>query len=103
MCWKKLRRKFDWFPRMAFCNFAAAMGKEKTPEKAHLFEGGAFTKTNYLLFGLGLALIGIGYIVMYSGTVNSFRSLTLAPTMLFLGYVVVIPAALIYRERSVSE
>lgn len=79
------------------------MSKEKTPEKAHLFEGWAFTRINYLLFGIGLALILAGYLVMYSGTVNSFRSLTLAPIMLFLGYVVVIPAALIYRDRASSE
>ncbi|MBT3216902.1 MAG: hypothetical protein HOD97_05960 [Candidatus Marinimicrobia bacterium] len=75
------------------------MGKENPQDKTHLFDGWAFTKPNYLLFGLGLMLVAGGYLVMYSGTVNSFRSLSLAPVMLFLGYVVVIPAALIYRDK----
>ena len=29
---------------------------------------------------------------MATGTVNSFQSLTLAPIMLFLGYIIIIPA-----------
>jgi hypothetical protein len=36
---------------------------------------------------------------MATGTVNSFQSLTLAPIMLFLGYIIFIPASLIYREK----
>jgi hypothetical protein len=88
-----------WFRGMPCLNFSAAMSKENSQDKAHLFEGWAFTKINYLIFGFGLALIGGGYLVMYSGTVNSFRSLSLAPVMLFLGYAVVIPAALIYRDK----
>ncbi len=91
------------FPGISLSNFAAAMSKEKAQEKAHLFEGWAFTKTNYIIFGIGLALIAGGYVVMYTGTVNSFQSLSLAPVMLFLGYVVVIPAALIYRDKSNSQ
>jgi hypothetical protein len=37
---------------------------------------------------------------MANGTVNSFQSLTIAPIMLFTGYIIVIPAALIYRDKS---
>lgn len=73
-------------------------GKKQAP-KGHLFEGWAFTRTNYILFALGVAFIILGYLVMASGTVNSFRSLTLAPIMLVVGYVVLIPAALIYRAK----
>ena len=65
-----------------------------------LFKGWAFGKTNYLIFSLGLALVIIGYIFMANGEVYSFQSLTLAPIMLFLGYIVVIPAALVYRDAS---
>ena len=65
-----------------------------------LFKGWAFGKTNYLIFSIGLALVIIGYIFMANGEVNSFQSLTLAPIMLFLGYIVVIPAALVYRDTS---
>ena len=67
---------------------------------ASLFESWDFTTTNYILFGIGLALIIAGYFIMASGEVNSFQSLTLAPIMLFIGYIIFLPAALIYREKS---
>ena len=65
-----------------------------------LFESWDFSTPNYVLFGIGLALIIVGYFVMASGEVNSFQSLTIAPIMLFVGYIIVIPAGLIYREKS---
>ena len=65
-----------------------------------LLKGWAFGKKNYLIFSIGLALVIIGYIFMANGEVNSFQSLTLAPIMLFLGYIVVIPVSLVYRDKS---
>ena len=75
------------------------MSKEKQPGKIQLIEGWAFEKTNYTIFVIGVILIITGYIVMANGTVNSFQSLTLAPILLFLGYIIFIPAALIYRSK----
>ena len=37
---------------------------------------------------------------MATGTVNSFQSLTIAPIMLFIGYIIIIPLALIYTEKT---
>jgi uncharacterized membrane protein YphA (DoxX/SURF4 family) len=65
-----------------------------------VFESWNFSAPNYVLFGIGVALIIVGYLIMATGEVNSFRSLTLAPIMLFIGYIIVIPAALIYRGKS---
>ena len=65
-----------------------------------LFESWDFSTPNYVLFGIGLALIIVGYFVMAAGEVNSFQSLTIAPIMLFIGYIIFLPAALIYREKS---
>lgn len=65
-----------------------------------LFESWSFSTVNYYLFGIGLALIILGYIVMASGEVNSFQSLTVAPIILFVGYIIFIPAALIYRDKN---
>ena len=75
------------------------MSKEKQPGKVQLIDGWAFEKTNYTLFVIGVLLIITGYFVMTNGTVNSFQSLTLAPILLFLGYIIFIPAALIYRSK----
>jgi len=70
--------------------------------KSTLFESWSFSNVNYLLFGLGLTLIILGYIVMGNGEVSSFQSLTIAPIMLFLGYIVFIPASLIYRDKNLN-
>ena len=64
-----------------------------------LFEGWAFGKTNYIIFTVGLFPLIFGYYLMASGSVNSFQSLTLSPILLFLGYIIIIPFALVYREK----
>ncbi len=68
-----------------------------------LFESWSFSTVNYYLFGIGLALIILGYIVMASGEVNSDQSLTVAPIILFVGYIIFIPAALIYRDKNLGN
>jgi len=68
-----------------------------------LFESWSFSTVNYALFGIGLALIIVGYIVMASGEVNSDQSLTVAPIILFVGYIIFIPAALIYRDKNLEN
>jgi len=73
------------------------MSNEKNPEKIQLIEGWSFNRINYIIFFIGVLFIVLGYIIMATGTVNSFQSLTLAPIMLFLGYIIFIPASLIYR------
>ena len=75
------------------------MSQKKQPENIQLIDSWTFEKTNYTLFVIGVLLIIIGYFVMAIGTVNSFQSLTLAPILLFLGYIIFIPAALIYRSK----
>ncbi len=68
-----------------------------------LFESWSLSKINYILFGIGLTLIILGYILMGKGEVYSFQSLTLAPIMLFIGYIIVLPASLIYRDKNSLE
>jgi hypothetical protein len=75
------------------------MSNENNPEKIQLIDGWSFNKINYIIFFIGVLFIIFGYIIMATGTVNSFQSLTLAPIMLFLGYIIIIPASLIYREK----
>ena len=56
----------------------------------------------FLLFS-GIFLIILGYFIMAYGEVNSFQSLTLAPIILFIGYIILIPSALIYKERIINK
>tara|TARA_Y100001980_G_C14541724_1_gene319832 strand:- start:54 stop:263 length:210 start_codon:yes stop_codon:yes gene_type:complete len=58
-----------------------------------------FSKLNYTIFISGLISIFLGYIVMASGEVNSFQSLTLSPIFLFIGYIILIPLSLIIKSK----
>ena len=58
-----------------------------------------FSKLNYLIFAFGLISIFLGYVVMATGEVNSFQSLTLAPIFLFLGYIILIPISLLIKTK----
>jgi hypothetical protein len=57
-----------------------------------------FKRKNYLLFGVGVFVIIMGYLIMYLGEVNSFQSLVISPLLLLAGYLVIIPLALIYKK-----
>jgi uncharacterized membrane protein HdeD (DUF308 family) len=52
-----------------------------------------FGKRNYLVFALALVAIIIGYVALGQG------SITLAPILLVLGYCVLIPIALLIKDR----
>ena len=46
-----------------------------------------------------LLSIFFGYLIMATGEVNSFQSLTLAPIFLFLGYIILIPISLLIKTK----
>ena len=79
------------------------MTRKDNHDVDRLFEGWTFGNTNYFLFGTGLLLVIIGYFFMANGSVNSLQSLTLAPIMLFLGYIVFLPIALVYRDKEKKD
>jgi general stress protein CsbA len=58
-----------------------------------------FSSENYIIFGIGIFLIIIGYLALSKGPWDSFWSLTLAPILLVIGYCVVIPLAILYRKK----
>ena len=58
-----------------------------------------FTRENGLLFGLGLLVIIIGYVLLAIPPAEGFWSLTAAPIALVLGYCVLIPMALLKKPK----
>ena len=60
-------------------------------------------RTNYLLFGLGMLLIIFGFYFMSLGEWDSSSSLLISPILLFLGFVVVMPASILYRKKSEAQ
>ena len=57
-----------------------------------------YKRKNYLLFGVGVFVIIVGYLIMYLGDVNSFQSLVVSPLLLLLGYLIIIPVALLLKK-----
>ena len=74
--------------------------KEEDKKESMLFDSWKFKKSNYILFLTGLMLIFLGYIIMAAGSVNSFQSLTIAPILLFSGYIIFIPLSILYKKNS---
>jgi len=70
--------------------------KEVKREKSRL----PFTIHNYVIFGIGIVVLLFGYIFLSIGPIDSFWSLTLAPIILFIGYVVIIPLSFLYQHKS---
>ena len=58
-----------------------------------------YKRKNYVLFAIGVFVIIVGYLIMYLGEVNSFQSLTLSPILLLIGYLIIIPYALLHRNN----
>jgi hypothetical protein len=56
-------------------------------------------KINYIIIGVGLAVIIAGYIALSVPTVEGFSPLVLAPILLVLGYCVIIPVGIMYRKK----
>lgn len=57
------------------------------------------SRENYMIFGIGLVVLVIGFIFLAQGPWDSFWSRTLAPIVLVIGYCVIIPAAILYSKK----
>ena len=57
-----------------------------------------YKRKNYVLFGVGVFAIIVGYLIMFLGDVNSFQSLVISPLLLLAGYLVIIPMALLIKK-----
>jgi uncharacterized membrane protein len=71
----------------------------------------AFTKTNYILTAVGMAIIIIGLILMtgsnctseyFEPDIFSVRRIKVAPIVTFIGFITII-AAIVYRPKADKE
>ena len=76
-----------------------AMSSEGKQNKQHWLTQLPFDKWNYGLFFIGLVVIILGYILMGTGGLNSTQSLTVSPIVLLIGYLVIIPVAIMFHKR----
>ena len=65
-----------------------------------LFHSWSFGRINYQLFGIGLLVIILGYIIMATGKTESIQSVKIAPLILIVGYCIIIPAAILVKPKN---
>lgn len=58
-----------------------------------------FEDKNVLFILIGVGVIGLGYFLMSQGDAMGFVSLTLAPIVLCIGYLLVVPYGIMYGAR----
>ena len=54
---------------------------------------------NYIIFGAGIALIILGYILMSMGDRDSLLSTRISPVILIIGYCVLIPISILKKFK----
>lgn len=59
-------------------------------------------KQNFMIIGVGLLFIVLGYLAMLEGSVEGFLPVVVAPILLVLGYCVVIPIGILYKKSNLS-
>ncbi|MCH7521390.1 MAG: hypothetical protein IIB42_06810 [Candidatus Marinimicrobia bacterium] len=77
-------------------------GKRSKQSATAIFGNWEFSRANYVIFLVGILDLVLAYVIMARGTTNSFQSLTLAPIMLVIGYLGIIPLAILYRSGANS-
>ena len=80
----------------------AKVVKTKQHKKSKADESLPFERENYIILGIGLLVIVLGYVALSGNTVEGFSQLTLAPILLVLGYCVIIPVGILYRKKEKS-
>ncbi len=60
-------------------------------------------KKNIYLFLIGLVTIAIGFIIMAQPPVNGFLSRTLAPIILVIAYLIIIPLSITLKKKPIQN
>lgn len=59
-----------------------------------------FSKKNFIVLIIGVITIFISFYLMAVGEVDSFIAVTLAPILLFIAYVIIIPYAILKKFKN---
>jgi hypothetical protein len=61
------------------------------------------TKRNYQILGAALACIALGYVALLQKPWDGFLPLVVAPLLLVLGYCVLVPLGILYRQKGEQQ
>lgn len=78
---------------------------KKRQQKQRGFGEGSipFQRENYIIMGVGIAVIIAGYLAMLEGSVEGFLPLVVSPILLVLGYCIIIPVGILYRKSHIKS
>lgn len=78
--------------------------KKKSQRQKGFGEGDIpLSRQNYLIMGIGVAVIVAGYLAMLQGSVEGFMPLVVSPILLVVGYCVIVPLGILYRKRQPGD
>ena len=60
-------------------------------------------RTNYIIFGLGLTVLLLGFYLMAQSPWDNPVSLSISPIVLLIAYLIIFPLAIFYRKKHKSE
>jgi hypothetical protein len=85
-------------------NVAKVISKKRSSRLKSLSEGNIpFTRTNYTIMGVGLAVIVAGYLAMWGQPIEGALPLVVSPLLLIIGYCVIVPLGILYRKSAGTE
>lgn len=82
-------------------NIQSLKSKKHRKDQSHLHF--AMTSKNYMIIGFGIALIILGYFFMSENSVDGFLPTTVAPVLLIIGYCVIVPFGILYKDRDNTD
>ncbi len=59
----------------------------------------SFTKENYILLGLGVFVLVLGFFFLSVGPWDSTTSLVIAPLVLMFAYAVIFPLSILWKKK----
>jgi len=62
-----------------------------------------WSKNNYYLLILGIAVLIVGFYLMSIGSWDSTVSLFISPFVLMIGYLLVIPSSILFRKNNKEQ
>lgn len=58
-----------------------------------------WTTNNYIIFGAGIAVIIIGFILMAQPPWDNPVSLSVSPIVLLIAYIIIFPLSILYKKK----
>ena len=81
----------------------AKVDKAKAFKKGKTDASFPLERENFIILGVGLLVIILGYVALSGNQVEGFSQLTVAPILLVLGYCVIIPVGIMYRKKKPAD